>query len=120
MVVGAGMFLLVAPDGFVAAIAQPFTTTAGLYVAAVIRVAFGTILWRASGISRAPTAFRIIGILVIIAGVTTPLVGAERAREMVSWLVGQGPALLRAIGAVLLLVGGLIIYAFPTTRPPAA
>ena len=118
LVVAAGIIIVTAPDGFVA-IAELFTTSVGLYVAAMIRVAFGVILWRASGASRAPTALRIVGILVVIAGVTTPLVGVERARAMFSWIVGEGPTVMRAMGAVILLAGGLLIFAFTTRRRTA-
>ena len=115
LAVVAGVLLVAAPDTFVA-IAEPFATTAGLYAAALIRVAFGVILWRASRVSRAPAALRVIGIIVVIAGVTTPFVGADRARAMLDWWVGQGPALMRVVGGIILLLGGAIIHAFTTRR----
>lgn len=118
VVIGAGLLLVAAPDGFVA-ITGPFVTPVGLYAAAIIRIGFGVILWRASGSSRAPAVLRVVGILLVIAGLTTPFVGVDRARAMLSWWVGQGPAWMRAVGGVVLLAGGLITYAFTTGRRAA-
>ena len=91
-------------------------TQVGLYVAAALRVAFGIVLIAAAPVSRLPRTVRILGILFIVAGVITPFVGVERAREIVDWWTVQGPIFMRAWAAIAVVLGVFIIYAFTPRR----
>ena len=53
-------------------------STGALLVVAALRVAFGAILLWAAPDSRTPRTLRIIGVLVVVAGVATPFLGVER------------------------------------------
>jgi hypothetical protein len=50
-----------------------------LYVVAAVRIAFGAILLCAAADSRTPRTLRILGILIVIAGVVTPFLGRTGA-----------------------------------------
>ncbi len=93
------------------AVGRPFLTPAGLYAAAGIRLGFGTALLLAAARSRAPKTLRIVGVVVVAAGVATPLVGVDRARAIVDWWTGQGTALMRLWAVVAIALGMSLTYA---------
>jgi hypothetical protein len=92
------------------AISRPFLTPAGLYAAAAIRLVLGTALFLAAPTSRAPKALRVLGVVVVVAGVVTPLVGVERARAIVAWWTDQGTAFLRLWAGLALALGTFLAY----------
>jgi hypothetical protein len=69
-----GLSGLVAPSGLVW-IAQHSVTSGVFYVIAAVRVAFGLVLVAAASASRAPSALRIMGYVIVIAGLVTGLTG---------------------------------------------
>jgi hypothetical protein len=95
-------------------------TPAGLYAIAALRIAIGLLLMLAAPASRAPRALRVLGLIVIIAGLTTPWFGVARAREVVNWLANAGPLLMRLDASVGMALGGFLVYAFRTPTRRAA
>ena len=93
-------------------------TPAGLYVLAVLRIAIGLVLVLIAPASRTPRTVRVLGLIVIIAGLTTPWFGAARARAVLSWLESAGPLLMRLDAVVGMALGGFLVYVFrtPTRR----
>lgn len=86
-------------------------TPVGLYVAAGIRIGLAILLFSVAGRSRSPIALRIIGGFTFLAGLVTPLVGAERAREYVEWWSMRGTVILRFGAMIALLLGAFIAWA---------
>lgn len=95
-------------------------TTNGLYVVAAIRVVFGAVLLWAAPRSRMPRILRLLGALIIIAGVSTPFLGIERFRAMFDWWSSQGAFFTRAWAVVAIAFGLFIAYAVTTRRQSAA
>ena len=93
-------------------------TPAGLYAIAALRIAIGLVLVLAASASRAPGAVRLLGLIVIVAGLTTPWFGVARARAVLSWLESAGPLLMRLDAVVGMALGGFLVYVFrtPTRR----
>jgi hypothetical protein len=93
-------------------------TPAGLYAIAVLRIAIGLVFVLAAPASRAPRMLRVLGVTVIIAGLTTPWFGVARARAVLNWLASAGPSLMRLDASVGMVLGGLLVYVFrmPTRR----
>src|SRR4030095_253368 len=60
-------------------------TTNALYIVAAVRVMFGGILLWVASTSRTPRILRVLGIIIIIAGVSTPFFGVDRSRAMFEW-----------------------------------
>ncbi len=110
-----GLIALIAPYRFLSA-AEYTVTSNGLYVVAALRVGVGLVLLAASSASRMPKTLRVFGIIALIAGLTTPLVGIERARAIFNWSSVHGPSVIRAWGVIALAVGGLIAYALSGKR----
>ena len=93
-------------------------TPTGLYAIAALRIAIGLVFVFAASASRAPRTLRVLGLIVIIAGLSTPWFGAVRARTVVNWLASAGPLLMRLDAVVGMALGGFLVYVFrtPTRR----
>jgi hypothetical protein len=89
-------------------------TPAGLYAIAVLRIAIGVVFVQAAPASRAPRTVRVLGLIVVIAGLLTPWFGVARAREVVNWLTSAGPLLMRLDAVVGMAMGGFLVYVFRT------
>ena len=93
-------------------------TPTGLYAMAVLRIAIGLVFVFAAPASRAPRTLRVLGLVVIIAGLTTPWFGVTRARATLNWVASAGPLLMRLDACVGMAMGGFLVYVFraPTRR----
>jgi hypothetical protein len=67
--------------------------------------------------SRAPTTIRILGVVIIVAGLITPLLGVERARMIVEWWATQGSGFMRAWAGFALAFGLFLAYAVAPRTP---
>jgi hypothetical protein len=109
-VAGLGLVGLVAPAQLLD-FGRSLLTETGLYVVAAVRVAFGLLLLFAARLSRMPRTLRVLGIVIIVAGLTTPLFGVERSIAMFNWLSAQAPALVRVMATFAIAFGTLVVYA---------
>lgn len=105
-----GAIGIVTPTSLVT-IAGVFVTPMGLYAAAALRVALGTALVVAAPTSRAPTTLRVLGVIIIIGGLVTPLIGVERARIFLAWWATQGTMGMRLWASIALVFGLFVAYA---------
>ena len=92
-------------------VVRSLQTPGGLYFAAALRLILGVALFFAAPGSRAPDLLRILGVVVVVAGVLTPLFGLERFRRLLEWWSAQGPIFVRVWGAFALGLGLLLAYA---------
>jgi hypothetical protein len=112
-----GVVGVFAPDRLIA-LGRYVSSPAGLYSIAALRVAIGLVLLLVAPISRAPKPLRVLGAFVVVAGLATPLFGVERTRAILDWESTQGTALVRAGGALALVLGASIGFAVvPRSRP---
>ena len=115
LVVAVGAVGMAVPDALVA-IGRDLVTPTGLYVIAVMRIAIGLVLVLAASTSRMPRTVRVLGGIVFIAGLTTPMFGVDRARAVMDWWVSQGPWFMRCSAILAVAFGGFIIYAGGSAR----
>ena len=99
---------------------QSLQTPSALLVAAVIRIIFGAVLVWVASASRMPRTLRVIGFLVIVAGVLTPLFGVERSQAILSWFSSQGPLFMRAWASTAVIFGLFVAYVVNSPRRTAA
>jgi hypothetical protein len=99
------------------AIARPLLTPAGLYAAAALRLVLGTALFVSAPTSRAPKTLRVLGVIIIVGGLATPLIGVERARAIVEWWAAQGSGFMRVWAGVALAFGLFLAYAIAPQTP---
>jgi hypothetical protein len=93
-------------------------TPVGLYVIAAVRVAIGLVLMLVAPISRVPRTLRVVGAVVLVAGLATPLFGVERTRAIFDWASTQGTALIRVVAGLVLATGGFVAFAVTAGRRP--
>jgi hypothetical protein len=117
-----GMALVIAAVGAVGILVPsalqwlgPQTATSGaFYFIAVVRVVFGLILISVAPVSRAPKTLRVLGYVILLAGVATALTGLvaiEHARTVIDWWLHLGSGVIRLTGVFLAAFGGFIAYA---------
>jgi hypothetical protein len=120
-VVTVGSVGILAPFGLVW-IAQHSLSSGAFYLIATVRVAFGLVLILAASASRAPKAVRVLGYVILIAGITTALMGLlaiGRARDIIDWWLQLGSGVVRLTGVLVLALGGFIAYACAPARRAA-
>jgi hypothetical protein len=101
---------IVAPSALLS-VAEFFLTRPGLWLAAALRVVLGVTLFLVAPDSRFPRALRVIGVLIVVAGVATPLIGLERARAIVEWETGRGSTAMQIPAMFALALGAFLAYA---------
>lgn len=99
---------------------QSLQTPSALLVAAVIRIIFGALLVWVASASRMPRTLRVIGFLIIVGGVLTPLFGVERFQAILNWFSSQGPLLMRAWASTAVIFGVFVAYVVNSPRRTAA
>jgi len=103
-------------------IAHHSETTAAFYFVATVRIAFGLVLISAASTSRAPNAVRVLGYVILVAGIVTGLMGLlgiGRGRAMIESWVQQGAGVIRLTGVLLFALGGFIAHACAPVRRAA-
>ncbi len=110
-----GVFGVAAPSVFLE-FGRSLQTPNVLYIIAAVRVIFGAVLLWVAPVSRTPKTLRVLGVVIVIAGVLTPFIGVERSRAMLDWWSTQGPLFTRAWAGVAVVFGLFIVYAITTPR----
>jgi hypothetical protein len=92
-------------------IVRHFQSPAGIYAAAALRIILGVALFLAAPTSRAPGVVRILGIIIFVAGLITPLFGLERFRKILDWWSARETIFMRIWAGFALAFGLLLAYA---------
>jgi uncharacterized protein YhfF len=103
------------PEVFLAVVTF-FQPAPMIYVAAVVRMAVGVILWLAAADSRTPMLFRVLGAFLFAGGALTPFFGAAIGRTILHMWASYGHAMVRAWGLVATALGVFIIYSVMSPR----
>ena len=103
------------PEGLMQLAVYSFTGS-GLYVIGAARIILGGLLVLAASATRTPKTVRVIGLIVLVAGIATALIPAERALAMKEMWVSRGPEPLR-IAACFPLAVGIFIALSALTKP---
>ena len=119
IIAGAGIVGILAPS-VVFGFGSSLLTPAALYVVAAVRVVFGAILVWVAPVSRMPKTVRVLGIVIIVAGVLTPLIGVERSEALLRWWSSQDPLLVRALFVLPIVLGVFLVYVANRDRRIAA
>ncbi len=109
LVAALGVLGIVAP-GRLVAFGRSVQTPAGLYAAGAFRILLGIALFLAAPDSRAPGALRVLGVIIVVGGFATPLVGLERSRKIFDWWTRRGSLLFRFWGGVACGFGVWLAY----------
>lgn len=92
-------------------LAAYWTTPERLTFTAALRVGLGIILIGSAPVCDSPGLVRTFGVLLVVAGVATPFVGADRVKGMVDWFRARDDRFIRIYCAVPILLGLWLIAA---------
>jgi hypothetical protein len=109
-----------AAPGLLLALGRSVITPTGLYAIAALRIVIGLGFVFAAPVSRTPRLIRVLGVIVIIAGLSTPWFGVTRARAVMDWWASAGPLLMRVDAVVGIAIGGFLLYVFRAQTRRAA
>jgi len=118
LITAAGMVVTLLPSG-VTRFARHSITPLELYASAITRVGIGFCFILAAHTSRMPRLLRVLGIIAVIAGAATPLLGVNGAQAIATWVSQQGLGLVRVFGLLALAIGATIVYACGPQRRAA-
>jgi hypothetical protein len=92
-------------------VVRKFESPAGIYAAAALRIMLGVALFLSAPTSRVQEVVRILGIIIFVMGIITPLFGIERFRRLLNWWSERGPVFMRVWAGFALGFGLFLAYA---------
>ena len=95
-------------------------TPPALYGVAIIRIAIGLLFLAVARVSRRPPVLRTLGIIVIVVGIGTPLMGIERARALLRWGSSLAPFMVQLVGGFAIVIGVVILSSVGLKRRASA
>jgi hypothetical protein len=108
-----GVAAAVAPDAAIA-ISRQMVSPLGIYGAAALRCGLGIALLFIARTSRAQAILRVMGVALLLAGLTFPIFGVDSAKARIEWEAGH-MTFLRLEG-VLFAWAGLVVYKLAKSR----
>lgn len=119
LIVVQGLVAMVRPNAFLGLVRE-FQYPPVIYVAAVLRVVFGLVLFLAAPASRATTLLQVLGVFIVAGGLLTPYFGIYFAHLILGWWSDGGAVMVRGWAGLALALGGFIVYATWPERRRAA
>ena len=113
LVAAMGAFGLVFPLKLLA-FARRFESRIGLWTAGALRMVFGLVLFLSAPTSHAPEILRIVGVIIFVVGLITPMTGVRRTRQILNGLATRGPVAMRSLAGIALVIGLLLASAIIT------
>jgi len=120
LLIGAIGAVGVASPSLLIDLVRPLLAPTALLVVAAVRVFYGVVLLSVARVSRWPRTFRVLGILIVAAGLLTAFIGTERAQAMVEWWSGKPDWFTRAWALLAVAFGGFVVHALVSRRQEAA
>jgi uncharacterized protein YjeT (DUF2065 family) len=118
LITAAGVVVSLVPSAVIR-FAQHAVTPFELYASAITRVGIGVLFIVAAPTSRMPRLLRVFGMIAVMAGLVTPLLGVARAQSIADWVSHQGLGLVRSFGLLALAIGTATVYACGPRRRAA-
>jgi hypothetical protein len=112
-VAGMGVLGLASPARMVSFVSR-WQSKTGLWVAFIVRLAFGISLWLVAPASRAPVVLQVLAVVSVVSALVLPLVGVSRFKSMLSWWSSQSPGFMRVWLAVAVVVGVFVLWSVVT------
>ena len=104
-----GVTIIVAPAR-AHELARLFLDKTGMWVATAIRGVFGLCLLSAASESKAPLVLMLLGMIILIFAIATPILGLDRHRRLIEWWIARPRMMQIYWGAVSVVFGILLIY----------
>jgi uncharacterized protein YjeT (DUF2065 family) len=104
-----GLVFLLKP-GLQRTITQFFAADSRLYLAALVRFALAVIFLLGAKECDSTRIIAAFGIIFLLSGLLIFILGIEKARSILSWLLEQPVFILRIIATIVLIVGLIIVF----------
>jgi len=111
LIAAAGLVALLAPDALKRTFRGVMSSGPWLAVASVGRIVLGVAFWLAAPSTRGVVLVRVLGAVMIAAGVAIPLAGRRRLAPFVAWWVERPDRWIRAIAPFAVVLGLLVVRA---------
>ena len=82
----------------------------GMWIATAIRAVVGLGLLAAASESKAPMLLRLLGLLILILAILTPVLGLDRHRRMIDWWLARRRTVQIMCGTAAFVFGVGLIY----------
>jgi len=105
-----GILGLVSPGNLVRLVVGSWQSQKGFYFAIGIRVVFGIVLLLAASQSRFPEAFRVLGIISLVAAMAAPFLGFDRLQRFVQKWMKRSPGFIRGWSVLAAAFGVFLLY----------
>ncbi len=105
-----GVLGLVRPGNLIRLLQRPWRSQKGLYFNIGIRVVFGIVLLLAASQSRFPDAFRVLGIISLVAAMAAPFLGFDRLQRFVQKWSRRSPGRIRGWSVMVFALGVFLLY----------
>ena len=109
VILGIGFFVLVAPNEL-RKVMRLLLIRRWLPLASALRIVVGALFVMAARDTRAPVFILVVGVVLILAGITLPALGAQRTERFAVWWVGRPNAVIR-LWALAAMVFGTFVAA---------
>ncbi len=105
-----GVLGLVRPGNLMRLVLGAWQSKKGFYFSIGIRVVFGIVLLLTASQSRFPDAFRIVGIISLVAAMAAPFLGFDRLQRFVQKWAKRSPGLIRGWSVMAAAFGAFLLY----------
>src|SRR4030042_3202966 len=105
-----GILGLVSPARMVSFVSR-WQSKTGLWVAFIVRLAFGISLWLVAPTSRASVVLQVLAVLSVVSALVLPLIGISRFKSILSWWSSRSPGFMRVWLAVAGVFALFILWA---------
>ena len=87
-----------------------FANKTGMWVVTAIRAVLALGLFAAAAESKAPILLRVLGLIILLVAIATPLLGLDRHRRMIDWWLARDRKTEMLCGAAAFVIGLGLIY----------
>ena len=109
LVAGTGLWVVIQPGGLTD-LANVFLRSDRLWLVIGLRLGVGVLMWIAASASRTPRTLKALAALMILSGLSIPLLGIEGVRSIADWGGGLQPNVLRVVGLITVGFGSFIVW----------
>ena len=81
-----------------------------LYMAVGTRIVLGLLLFFAAPSCRLPRFTRVIGVIAVLSGIVSALIGANRLESIVQWMSAKPTAVIRLMYTLDIILGAFLVY----------
>jgi len=108
-VAGMGVLGLVLPTRMISFVSR-WQSKTGLWVAFIVRLAFGISLWVVAPASRAPVVLQVLAVVSVVSALVIPLIGVSGLKSILSWWFSQSPVFRRVWFVAAVVLGVFILW----------